>query len=140
MIANFDQPLRCSIVNSIYNPLMRSIFYFLIVCLIFQAGCSSQQGLSLTSRNELKPNLGQIVRIDGIAHFQSITGPAIATDNFEVRVYPRTLWGADVSGKRVSVVGKLLQSTVSTPPDPSVNPGEYWLSESTFTLTPSEKP
>ena len=122
-----------------YNPPMKRIF--LLTFLVLSLGCANEkQGLLLTQRTELKANLTQLVRIDGVARFQSITGPAIETPQFVVRVYPTNAWGADVAGKQVSVIGKLLESSVSTPPDPSVNPGEYWLSEATWKLIPAEKP
>ena len=113
----------------------------LLTVMLLSIGCASdKEGLHLSQRAELRSNLSQLVHIDGVAQYQSITGPAIATEQFVVRVYPTNAWGADVAGKRVSVVGKLLESSVATPPDPSVNPGEYWLGDATWKLIPAEKP
>ena len=91
----------------------------------------------LTSRADLKPNVGQLVRVDGTAHFYKIGCPSISTDEFELFVYPRDLWGRETNGQHVEVIGRLNDTVHTLPPDSYINPGEYWLSETTF--APEEK-
>jgi hypothetical protein len=98
---------------------------------LFLAGCASGAA-SLTGRSDLQPNVGQTVRIIGTAHFYKIGCPSVATDEFEVFVYPRNLWGMEAQGKKVEVTGRLNDTRRMVPPDPYINPGEYWLSDSTW--------
>jgi hypothetical protein len=105
----------------------------LILAAWFIAGCaSSSEPPRLSSRLELKPNVGEIVRVEGTARYLKIAGPSIAGDDFEIRVYPRTLWGPELDGKKIQVIGRLNDSAHATPPDPSLNPGEYWLGDATW--------
>ena len=99
-------------------------------------GCSSSNDKAprLGSKLELQPNLGQTIRIEGTARYLRATGPLIAGDDFQIRVFPRDAWGAELDGKKIEVTGKLNDSAHATAPDPSVNPGEYWLSDSTWKL------
>jgi hypothetical protein len=83
----------------------------------------------LRVREDLQSNLGLVIRIEGTAHYLKVAGPSVAGDDFEVRVYPRTVWGAEMDGKMVTVTGRLEKSDHATPPDPSVTPGEYWLAD-----------
>ena len=86
----------------------------------------------LTSRADLKANVGQTVRVEGTAHFYKVGCPSVSTDEFEIFVYPRDLWGRDADGKPVGVIGRLNDTVHALPPDPYINPGEYWLSETVF--------
>ena len=103
------------------------------------AGCHSVEPAALSSSLDLKPNVGEIIRVEGVAHYLKATGPSIAAEGFEIRVYPRTAWGAELDGKRIQVIGRLNDSAHATPPDPSLNPGEYWLADSTWKPQLSEK-
>jgi hypothetical protein len=100
-------------------------------------GCTHQQPEEeerpaplLSLREDLQSNIGLVIRIEGTAHYLHVAGPSVAGKDFEVRVYPRTLWGAELDGQPVTVTGRLEKSDHSTPPDPSVTPGEYWLADS----------
>lgn len=102
------------------------------------AGCASspEKAPLLAHRAELQVNAGETVRVEGTARYSRVTGPSVAGDDFEVRVYPRTIWGPETDGKKVEVTGKLNDSNKTTPPDPSITPGEYWLSDAS--LQPAE--
>src|SRR5437660_8135982 len=93
----------------------------------------------LSSVTQLKPNIGEVIRIEGTARYLRVAGPSVAGDDFEIRVYPKTVWGAELEGTKVVVTGKLNDSDSTTPPDPSLSPGEYWLSEATWKLPEPKK-
>ena len=122
-----------------YNPTMIRIVNFLLAAALF-TGCASSEDKAprLASKLELRPNVGQTVRIEGIARYQKATGPMIAGDDFQIRVYPRTAWGPELDGKKIELTGRLNDSAHATPPDPSLNPGEYWLGESTWKIAVPE--
>lgn len=111
------------------------------VLLLTLVGCSTGEKKvpALRSQAELKPNAGEIIRIDGTAHWLKISGPSIAGDDFEIRVYPRNAWGQEMDGVKVEVTGKLNDSLHTTPPDPSLSPGEYWLSDTKWKLPDAPK-
>jgi len=98
----------------------RFISLFLLAAL---AGCASNEKAPLLSRRaELQFNTDQTVRIIGTARFSKVTGPSVIGDDFELRIYPTNVWGAEADGKRVEVTGKVHNSAQATPPDPSVLP------------------
>jgi hypothetical protein len=106
----------------------------LIVLLLPLTGCPqhpSQEPMAprLSTKVQLKPNVGEIIRIVGTAHYLRDTGPSVAGDDFEVRVYPRNLWGPEMDGKKVELTGRLEDSKHVTPPDPSLTAGEYWVAD-----------
>ena len=105
-----------------------------ILMTIFLAGCTHHEipAPLLSDVTQLKPNIGQVIRIEGTAHYLHTAGPSVAGKDFEVRVYPRGVWDAETDGKKVIVTGRLENGTHMTPPDPSISPGEYWLSDSTW--------
>ena len=117
---------------------MTRTFFFCVVALL-STGCQPAQPPQLSSKLELRPNLGEIVRVEGTARYLKISGPTIAADGFEIRVYPRTLWGPELDGQKIQVIGRLNDSSHATPPDPSLNPGEYWLGDSTWKPAVPEK-
>ena len=104
-------------------------------------GCASSEDKAprLDSKLQLRPNVGQTVRIEGTARYLKATGPMIAADDFQIRVYPRTAWGSEMDGNKIELTGRLNDSAHAIPPDPSLNPGEYWLGESTWKLAIPEK-
>jgi hypothetical protein len=104
------------------------------LALIPLAGCASspEKAALLAHRAQLQFNVGETVRVIGTARYSKASGPSVAAEDFELRVYPRTIWGADADGKRVEVTGMLNDSNKTTPPDPSITPGEYWLSQSSW--------
>lgn len=113
---------------------------FLTACLLSGCAGSEDKAPRLGSKLELQPNIGLAVRIEGTARYLKATGPMIVGEDFQIRVYPRTLWGAELDGKKIEVTGHLNDSAHMTPPDPSLNPGEYWLSETTWKhATPEQK-
>lgn len=118
----------------------RIIPLLLTACLLSGCAGSDDKAPRLGSKLELQPNIGQTVRIEGTARYLKVTGPAIAGEDFQIRVYPRTVWAAEADGKKIEVTGRLNDSVHMTPPDPSLNPGEYWLSETTWKYaTPEQK-
>ena len=112
-----------------------------LLAALFLAGCGSGERTAprLTSRLQLIPNVGQVIEIDGTAHFLHAVGPSVAGDDFEIRLFPRSVWNADMDGQKVQVIGRLNNSSHATPPDPSFGTGEYWLSETTWKPAPLEK-
>jgi hypothetical protein len=112
-----------------------------LLAALFLAGCGSSERAAprLTSRLQLGSNAGQLVEIDGTAHFLRAVGPSVAGDDFEIRILPRAIWGADMDGRKVRVIGRLNNSSRATPPDPSFSAGEYWLSDTTWKPVPLEK-
>jgi hypothetical protein len=86
---------------------------------------------------DLQSNIGLVIRIEGTAHYLKVAGPSVAGDDFEVRVYPRTVWGPEMDGKMVTVTGRLERSDHALPPDPSVTPGEYWLADAKWKPRPA---
>ncbi len=113
----------------------------LIVAAILLTGCThhERQAPLLSDITQLKPNLGEVIRIEGTARYLHTAGPSVAGKDFEVRVYPTNVWDAKMDGTKVIVTGRLEDSTHSTPPDPSLTPGEYWLSDSTWKLPEVKK-
>jgi len=111
----------------------------LLAVLLF-AGCASEERTApcLNSRLQLGPNVGQLIEIDGTAHFLRAVGPSVAGDDFEIRIFPRSIWGTDMDGRKVLVIGRLNNSSHATAPDPSFSAGEYWLSETTWKPAPLE--
>jgi hypothetical protein len=85
---------------------------------------------------QLENNAGEKIRIVGTARYMKTTGPTIAGADFEIKVYPKDVWGPEMDGKQVEVTGRLNDSRSTTPPDPSINPGEYWLSDATWMPVP----
>jgi hypothetical protein len=114
-----------------------TLFIALSVVLFTLTGCASSPDKAplLAHRAQLQVNAGETVRVEGTARFSHVSGPSVAGDDFEVRVYPRTIWGPETDGKKVEVTGKLNDSNRTTPPDPSITPGEYWLSDATLAPT-----
>ena len=110
-----------------------------VLPLLLVVGCAVPPP-RLAAKSDLIPNVGQMVRVEGIAHFYKVNGgcPSVATDEFEVFVYPRNLWGLEMQGKKVAVTGRLASTTRTPVPDPYINTGEYWLSDSTFILVTAE--
>ncbi len=108
-------------------------------CLLFGCASSEEHAPRLDSKTQLRVNIGQTVRIEGTARYLKATGPMIAGEDFQVRVYPRTVWGPEMDGKKLEVTGQLNESSHMTPPDPSLNPGEFWLSETKWKLPLPEK-
>src|SRR4051794_21138381 len=105
-----------------------------IVIVALLAGCQPHPpeeppAPRLSTKVQLKPNVGETVRIVGKAHYLRDTGPSVAGDDFEVRVYPPNLWGPEMEGKQVELTGRLEDAKHSTPPDPSLLTGEYWLAD-----------
>jgi hypothetical protein len=97
-------------------------------------GCVSNDRAPLLShRTELQFNTDQTVRVVGTARYSKVTGPSIVGEDFELRVYPTSAWGAELNGKRVEVTGKIHDAAQATPPDPSVLPGEYWIGDAKWT-------
>ena len=114
-----------------HRLLLLSLVAFLL------AGCASsneRKAPQLVSRVQLQSNVGETIRIEGTAHYLQVAGPSIAGEDFEIRVYPRSAWGRELDGKSIEVTGRLNDSAHATPPDPSLTPGEYWLSEVTWKL------
>ena len=106
----------------------------LLVIVVLLAGCQQHPpeepiAPRLSSREQLKPNVGETIRIEGTAHYLRDTGPSVAGQDFEVRVYPRNIWGPEMEGKKIEVTGRLEDSKHVTPPDPSLSTGEYWLAD-----------
>jgi len=112
------------------TPLLMSLGLLLFTL----TGCNStpEKAPLLAHRAQLQVNPGETVRVVGTARYSHETGPSVAGEDFQLRVYPRNLWGADADGKRVEVTGKLNDSNRTTPPDPSITPGEYWLSDASW--------
>ena len=108
---------------------------FRTLCLVaaIVAGCQSAEERDkaplLASAVQLHSNAGAKIRIVGTARYLKAAGPSIAGTDFEIRVYPQTAWGPSLDGQEIEVTGRLNDSRVTTPPDPSVRPGEYWLSD-----------
>jgi hypothetical protein len=135
-------PVTMQLISSAVTPVCKPTVYtaamkylcLLIVGLCFAGGCgqSHNEPPRLMERQELKPNVGQQILIEGTARYQKVTGPLIAANDFQIRIYPRNLWGAEMDGKKVRVTGMLNDSDHSTPPDPSLEPGEYWLSDTAY--------
>ena len=124
-----------------YNPLAMKSFLLFSLAASLLAGCNSNENKAplLASRQQLKPSVGETVRVDGTARYLKTAGPSIAGDDFEIRVYPKNIWGPEMDGKKVEVTGHLNDSAHATPPDPSLSPGEYWLSEATWKLPEAKK-
>lgn len=101
-------------------------------------GCAQHEEKAplLHSAFELSPNAGETIRVIGTARYLKVVGPSVAGADFDVRVYPKTAWGPELDGKQVEVTGRLNDSRQTTPPDPSINPGEYWLSDVKWTPYP----
>ena len=119
--------------------MMKWIPSILLTALLIGCGSSERTAPRLTSHLQLGPNVGQVIEVDGTAHFLRAVGPSVAGDDFEIRIFPRSIWGADMDGRKVQVIGRLNNSTYAVPPDPSFNTGEYWLSETTWKPAPLEK-
>jgi hypothetical protein len=132
-------------VFSIYSwglytlPFMKPSLLFLAA--IFLPGCTHHEWKAplLSDVTQLKPNLGQVIRIEGTARYLHVAGPSIAGKDFEIRVYPRDVWNEQMNGTKLEVTGRLEDSSHSTPPDPSLLPGEYWLSDATWKLPEVKK-
>ncbi len=111
---------------------------------MFFGGCASSgekdKAPLLQSAVQLRANAGETIRVIGTARYLRASGPSIAGDDFEVRVYPNSAWGAELDGKQIEVTGRLNDSRTTTPPDPSVRPGEYWLSDVKWTAVTEKKP
>lgn len=116
----------------------RAITLFLAACLFSGCASSEDKAPRLNSKLQLHPNVGQSVRIEGTARYLKATGPMIAAEDFQIRVYPRTAWGPEMDGKKIELTGRLNDSAHAIPPDPSLNPGEYWLGESTWKIAVPE--
>jgi hypothetical protein len=119
---------------------MKSTLLLLIATSLL-IGCThnEQKAPLLSSKSQLIPNVGQVIRIEGTARYLTVAGPSIAGEDFEIRVYPRTVWDAKMNGTKVEVTGRLNDSKLATPPDPTLSPGEYWLSEATWKLPEAKK-
>jgi hypothetical protein len=104
--------------------------YSVILLTILLGGCGSHDSAPLLAKRDLLSiNSERQVRVIGIARYLQATGPSIASDDFELRVYPRHSWGPSLDGQRIEVTGTLHDSSHTTPPDPSLEPGEYWMSD-----------
>ena len=116
---------------------MRTI---VIVLAIFLCGCGSHddEGRLLSKRNLLAINTQTKVRVIGVARYMRTTGPSVDSEDFELRVYPTESWGSSLDGQRIEVIGVLHDTAHSTPPDPSIEPGEYWLSDVHWKRVPAE--
>jgi hypothetical protein len=119
---------------------MKSTFLFLAAAMLL-TGCTHNEQLAplLSTKTQLIPNVGQVIRIEGTARYLTVVGPSIAGEDFEIRVYPKTVWDVKMNNTKVIVTGRLNDSTHSTPPDPTLSPGEYWLSEATWKLPETKK-
>ncbi len=112
-----------------------------VLSLLLLTGCSShEKAPQLRSAAQLRSNVGQSIRVVGTARYLKASGPSVAGTDFEIRVYPTNAWGPELDGKPVEVTGRLNDTHSITPPDPSINPGEYWLSNATWTPQLESKP
>jgi hypothetical protein len=123
---------------------MQARLLTLVVAAALLAGCQSteqeKKAPLLTSAVQLHPNGGETIRVVGTARYLKVSGPSIAGKDFEIRVYPTSAWGSELDGQKIEVTGVLNDSSETTPPDPSVRPGEYWLSDVKWTRVTEKKP
>ena len=117
--------------------------FALVLVATFVAGCQSTEEQNkaplLSSAVQLHGNAGETIRVIGTARYLKAVGPSIAGKDFDVRVYPANLWGPELDGKQIEVTGRLNDSSNTTPPDPSIRPGEYWFSDVKWAPVPTEK-
>jgi hypothetical protein len=115
----------------------------LLITATLIAGCASDKDQHkaplLSSAFQLHSNAGETIRVIGTARYLKVSGPSIAGDDFEIRVYPSNAWGPDLDGKTIEVTGRLNDSRVTVAPDPTISPGQYWLSDVKWTPVTENK-
>jgi hypothetical protein len=120
---------------------MRFPWLFVFAAILLPvAGCQSSNSKPplLGSKDMLGPNVGERVTIDGTARYNSVWGPSIVGDDFELPVFTDKPWGSETSGKKIEVIGKLNSKHKFDQP-PLRDVGDYWLSDATWTVRTVEK-